>query len=1237
MSLSHSSSIWDDTSVAGIDALVERYRADWKSSPEFRPDPKAYLPEAPDDRRAALAALLRDDLNLRRGAGERSPIESYLDRFPELDDELLVVLIYEEYCLREEAGEAPDAAEYEARFPRLAGSFQEVMAIHELVRRAPGSLSLGSRAGSVPLPEAGETIAGYRLVEQLGRGAFARVYLAEEQHLADRPVALKVTRTGSREPQTLARLQHTHIVPVYSYRTDPATGLHLLCMPYLGRITLLQVLCDPEIKSLGSGADLLKLLDRMQPPESSRIAPAATRMALEGLTYPRAIAWWGARMAQALQHAHDRGVLHRDIKPSNVLVTAEGLPMLLDFNLAQEPRAGDANPLAAGVGGTLAYMAPEHLEALARGSAEAVDKRSDIYALGLVLFDCLVRGSRPFALPSRSISMNAALLRAAEARRGGPPRLRVDYPEVPAALEAVVQRCLAPDPSDRYTSAEELAVDLQAVADDSLLRFAREPLPGRLIHWLRWNRRRIALAMLLMLAMGAGSYGLIKTRLDALLLESEVNRRVDEARQSVDAGQIEVAVSQLDTAARLAQDHWTLRSLHREIVEESHRVSRIKEIRNKADRVFDIGERLRFSLLHFSADRKDVSRSVEVALAEFSIPDDPDWMRRPDLSLLDATQRQALINQANELLFLWVVVALDREGSVDRAEIRRAATICDAAVAFATPVEPWEELRHRCEAALGGNPPGLSRALPSNETSARACFQRALICDLDGRAQDAVAWLERATMLEPEDYWSQFYLGFYLGREGQNGRALEHYQAAVALRPDSPWARMNRALLYQARGDWALAIDDLNRALESPQGSGLLKARFDLGFVKQILGDDAGARAAYELVIAQDKQGPLARAGRLNCAKLDIDAGAVDRGRAEYDALLSEDPRDAPARLSRALLALRSGQPGLAESDLSIVLHELPERADEILARRAIARLATGRLEGAEDDAAGAYRRKPTPSRERLWVRTLLALGRVEDLSWLDQPDDLPPIRAGGRWLEDDLRAAVKRLETAAAHSRQSMASARIHRTRAVLLSALGDPSADAEASQSIALAPEWAEAYLVRARVRRRAGRRSDAIRDIEEGLALNPGDPRLMEFSGLLKAETGNPSAGLIDLDRAVVRGARGTVRIPRARALMALGQYESAVREWSLAVEGDPDDPQAYLGRAQAFLRQGLRDRALVDLEQAADRATNRPGMMARIALTYARCLGASPERIPRAIALARRTFSTWIATLRSSRLE
>src|SRR5205085_7868804 len=138
---------------------------------------------------------------------------------------------------------------------------------------------------ATPLPEVGQTIAGFRLVEELGRGAFARVYRAEERQLADRPVALKVTRTGSREPQMLARLQHTHIVPVHSYRTDPATGLHLLCMPYLGRVTLAQVLADPALRDARSGADLLAVLDRLAPADGDPAGRPSSRSALARRSY----------------------------------------------------------------------------------------------------------------------------------------------------------------------------------------------------------------------------------------------------------------------------------------------------------------------------------------------------------------------------------------------------------------------------------------------------------------------------------------------------------------------------------------------------------------------------------------------------------------------------------------------------------------------------------------------------------------------------------------------------------------------------------------------------------------------------------------------------------------------------------------------------------------------------------------------------------------------------------------
>lgn len=230
------SQIWEEAISPPNSTLARRYRSDWRQGKASPPDPSSYLPDDPAKRPAALLALLSADLTLRRGAGEPARVEGYLGRFPELPADVLMALVYEEYCLREEAGEGPDPHEYETRFPAIANELRELIDIHEFVDSSRDLLSGEEpQLEYVPFPEAGETISGFRLVRELGRGAMARVFLALERHLADRPVALKVSRVGSREPQTLALLQHTHIVPIYSYQVDVVTGHHLLCMPYLDR------------------------------------------------------------------------------------------------------------------------------------------------------------------------------------------------------------------------------------------------------------------------------------------------------------------------------------------------------------------------------------------------------------------------------------------------------------------------------------------------------------------------------------------------------------------------------------------------------------------------------------------------------------------------------------------------------------------------------------------------------------------------------------------------------------------------------------------------------------------------------------------------------------------------------------------------------------------------------------------------------------------------------------------
>src|SRR5205823_14394921 len=165
----------------------------------------------------------------------------------------------------------------------------------------------------------------------------------------------------------------------------------------------------------------------------------SNRERLAKMTYVDALLWIIQCVAEGLAHAHERGIVHRDLKPANVLLTNDAAPMVLDFNLAEDLKLRSTLPGAL-IGGTLPYMAPECLQALAE-RREHADARSDLYALGILLFE-LLTGRHPFPLPrSRSREAVAGLL---EERRRGAPGLRAVNAAVSPATEAIVRRCLEP-------------------------------------------------------------------------------------------------------------------------------------------------------------------------------------------------------------------------------------------------------------------------------------------------------------------------------------------------------------------------------------------------------------------------------------------------------------------------------------------------------------------------------------------------------------------------------------------------------------------------------------------------------------------------------------------------------------------------------------------------------------------------------------------------------------------------
>jgi tetratricopeptide (TPR) repeat protein len=1237
--------IWEEASSPAAARLAQRFEADWRAAPSKRkPDPRAYLPIDAAVASGTLLALLRAEMSLRREDGQPASVEWYRERYSDMSDEALVALIYEEFCLREEAGETPDLGEYQARFPGVADRLRRVLDIHGLVGSARSTALHVSAAASAPLPEAGQTIAGFYLVEELGRGAFARVFRAQERQLADRPVALKVARAGSREPQTLARLQHTHIVPVHSYRIDPATGLHLLCMPYLGGVTLSRLLDDVKGQGTRTGAELLAALDRLEPAKGTSAGRSAARQALQRRSYVRAIAWWGARLAEALQHAHEHGVLHRDVKPSNVLVTGDGLPMLLDFNLAWETRIEDPELEPGALGGTLAYMAPEHLEGLADGLAGEVDARSDIFSLGVVLYEAM--GARPFAPPPGSRSVTEALLRAAEQRRAGPPRLREAYPEVPPEYEAVVVRCLAPDPADRYASAGELAADLQAVADDAALAFAREPIVSRVVRWERRNRNRLAVGVPMVLGPVMIVAALFAMKVDHARSAGHV---LGQMRELIQQGKGEVAKDNLDVAQirfKMAENlgahagvarseqvtrfgprlSWLANLLvspdpgiedaRRTASEQLALTEQRRDRRGRADTLFDLAPTLRLRLLEFIGPPGDPSPAVAKALGSFYVLERSDWTQSAELVLLDEGRRNRLLDEVNDLLFLWAV-SLDR---LDTPGTRQAAArVCRRASAFAEPAGPWLALTERCEARLEGRSPGpgLRAPEPAAERSARACFQWSVLAAREARIRESIAWLDRATRLSPENYWYHYYLGYrYEHNLGDVASAERQYSQAVAVDKDLFWARLARAGVYQALGAWDRSLEDLQEAQQAAQAQDVAVTRLQLGLVHQALGDEAAARADYQAVVAgAGATSVYGRAARVNLARLDFQDGDGHGAAARYETLLLEDPHDVAAIQGRALLALRTGDVRRAEDLLARVDPSDPDG----LALRAEARLARGRFDEARADAERALRLDPSPARRRLRLRVLLAQENLLEVR-LEGPDDLDWLPAGGTRLTADLRVLAERLR---GRLRSVPGDPIAPRNLAAVLAVLGESAeALAAADRAVAAAPSAVRPFLLRACLRRRLGDRTGARDDVARGLSLEPDDARLLVLRGLLATEAGDPRAALSDLDRARALGGAPGLDAARGAALLALDRPEAALEAWSLATRADPDDPRVFLGRARAFLKLHQWNQALADLERAASASGDRPELLGEVARAYAECLPAYPNRRARVERLARR---------------
>ena len=498
MSVSSAQPEMNPTDIAAtwtiLSTQVEAFIQAWDTTPETTtrpPHPRDFLPEeASGVRQVLLVELLKVDLEYRwLHRGLPKTVAEYLAELPELGETPPADLLYEEFHIRRQSGDTVDPQEYFERYPSRANELRRLLGVEDVNRTT--SMFSGRRHAQIAAIEAGMQIDDFDLLTHLGKGAFASVFLARQRSM-QRLVALKVSGDRGTEGQTLAQLDHDHIVRVFDQRVLKDQGLRLLYMQYVPGGTLHAVVeAARQIPiSERTGRLLLDVIDRgLENRGESRPSDSPIRQRLAGSRWPEVVCWLGARLARALDYAHQHGVLHRDIKPANVLLTADGSPKLADFNISFSSELSGATP-AAYFGGSLAYMSPEQLEACNPAherKPESLDGRSDLYSLGVMLWELMI-GSRPFTDEQLSTGWGGTLERMTARRRAGidPELLAQISSQGLPGMDLVLSRCLASEPDDRYSTGAELARDLELCLQPQTQRLLA---PASQFSWRQLARR----------------------------------------------------------------------------------------------------------------------------------------------------------------------------------------------------------------------------------------------------------------------------------------------------------------------------------------------------------------------------------------------------------------------------------------------------------------------------------------------------------------------------------------------------------------------------------------------------------------------------------------------------------------------------------------------------------------------------------------------------------------------------
>jgi tetratricopeptide (TPR) repeat protein len=545
-------------------------------------------------------------------------------------------------------------------------------------------------------------------------------------------------------------------------------------------------------------------------------------------------------LADALEYAHERGLVHLDLKPSNVLLAADGQPMLLDFHLAQEPLQGHAPP-PTWLGGTPAYMSPEQKAAVTamregRSLDTPVDGRSDIYSLGVLLDEALggyLRGSIPQTPPA------------------GPSRSKSRISPLTPGLEDLIGKCLQRNPADRYRTAAALSADLRRYLGDLPLQGVRNRSWSE--RWRKWRRRRphaLTLYCLIFAFMVAASAAAFSAFI-------QIRHRYREAEQNLSTGEQYIAKGDWDGAIRIFNHGLGLieaipfcGDLQKDLAGQLQVAGE-----NKAARDFhQVADQIRLQSVADSLTDRDL-RDLETACRDA-------WSRihliAQRLGDLKEEDRQSIRKDFFDLAVLRANLHV-RLASKDEIRKAREASlhILEEAEATFGPSPVLQGEQKMLADALGlrkdrPTPPPDGHPAASPRSAWEHCaLGRSLL--QSGDVQAAAMEFKKAVRLEPSSLWPNYYAGMCefrlghpeeaiqefsvcIGAAGQGtsrtvqaqilfnralafsdtnaeGKALEDYTRALELNPALGTAALNRGLVYFKLKKYQSAIEDLNSAL----------------------------------------------------------------------------------------------------------------------------------------------------------------------------------------------------------------------------------------------------------------------------------------------------------------------------------------------------------------------------------------------------------------------------------------